>query len=125
MQAFIDDGYMRTVGFNEVPKLRPKLEFTYRPYAGFERQKLQSKMLREEDGADQDFLKDIAGRLKSWNLEPEISYENLTRLSAPLCEAISNTFLGYVAPDYEIEATGEKIDTPPADPDQQGEDAKN
>jgi hypothetical protein len=125
MQAFIDDGYTRTVGFNEVPNMRPKLQFTYRPYVGLQRQKIQSRMLRGEENADQDFLKDIASRITDWNLSQTVSYESLTQMAAPLCECIANTFLGYQAPDYEVQPEGGEAPEPLCDVDRAEEDEKN
>lgn len=125
MQAFIDDGYTRTVGFKEVPNVRPALEFTYRPFAGDERNAIKGRLLTGDSNAGEDFKKEMATRISRWNLDRDVTVENLNKLNASLFESMANVLLGFQAPDYETESDGLKSDQPLADADQEDVDLKN
>lgn len=125
MQAFIDDGYNRTVGLKEIPNIRAGVEFTYRPLAGTEASKIKGAWVRGDEDAGEKVLAMMADRISSWNLPRPVEVENLRKLQEPVFSAMLNILLGYQAPDYEVEPSGETNDAPLSDQDQQGEDEKN
>lgn len=112
MDAFIDDGYQKTVGFNAVDGLHPAMEFTYRPFAGNDGSRAYRKILslsqREPAKSEERLLKTLADRVGAWNLDKPVSKANFKRLVGPLFEKLHYVVFGQMPPDYELLADGEK-----------------
>lgn len=127
MEAFIEDGYTRTVKVNELKGLHPACVFTYRPFTGPEAVNAEKSVLREKDGPDRvaKGLDVIAGRIDSWDLtrggEPTEPTPDLLRLlHSTLFTRIQQIVFGYGAPDEDL--TG---NPPTSDQDQEGNDLGN
>lgn len=129
MEAFIDDGYTRTVKLNEknTPLVQyPETVFTYRPLRGAESQVFErSVMFLEAEERQKALQTFVASRLASWSLtmggQPtKPTAELLGRLRAAHYGTIAAIVLGQAAPDEDLSGN-----EPAADPELAAKDAKN
>lgn len=107
MDPFIDDGQETTAGISEVPGLHAGMEFTFRPYHGSEGSREYRKILvassRDEKRGDDKLFKALASRIKSWNLDRELTRANMKKLNGALFEKLYLIVFMQMAPDYTVE----------------------
>jgi hypothetical protein len=86
---FIPTGHVVKASFNESPGLHNAFWFTYRPYAGIER----DEALTAASGGVGALYGVIRARLMKWSFDRDITDESLKTLSSPIFDKLSGVVL--------------------------------
>lgn len=106
MEAFIDDGYNRTVTIHAREGVYPGGTMTYRPMVGREYTIGFAKSLAGNEQADDEVLEMLSDHIADWSFGRPPTVENMKRMVGPLLDRIMRIVLGIDAPDGVIGEDG-------------------